>query len=310
MTATSERPSTVKRIFYSQDEPRLRSGWRILAHFLLLALSLLVFSLPGALLMMVWPMTALPSTEGQILLAELLTVIAFTFATWVARRRIDHRSFRSLGLRIDSHVVSDLAVGIAIPGLLMGVVFLFESGVGWIRFEAWAWQTTPVSAVLRDFALYLLVFIFTGFEEELICRGYQLQNLAEGVSLPWAVLVSSLLFSILHLANPGAGIAAFVGIVAAGAFLAYAWIRTGQLWLSIGLHIGWNLFEGVVFGFPVSGLSVFRLIESQGSGPDLFTGGAFGPEAGLVILPSLALGAALIRLYTYGRKPATTTVES
>jgi CAAX protease family protein len=149
--------------------------------------------------------------------------------------------------------------------------------------------------------LYLVVFIFTGFEEELICRGYQLQNLAEGISLPWAVLASSLLFSTLHLANPGAGLAAFIGIVAAGAFLAYAWIRTRQLWLSIGLHIGWNLFEGVVFGFPVSGLSVFRLIESQTSGPPLLTGGIFGPEAGLVILPTLAIGAGLIRLYTRGR---------
>lgn len=295
-------PSIFRRVFFSPDEPRLRSGWRVLLHFLLLATSLLVFSLPVALLMLNETASSVLPDDVQVILAEGLTVGAFAFATWVARRWLDHRSLRSLGFQVGTQTLLDLLVGTAIPGLLMGAIYLFESAVGWLRFESWGWQAVSIGAVFRGLAVYLIVFILTAIGEELISRGYQLQNLADGISLPWALFVSAVLFAALHAANPGAGAASFVGILAAGYFLAYAWVRTGQLWLSIGLHLGWNFFEGVVFGFPVSGLGVYRLIEQHVTGPKLITGGDFGPEAGLVVLPALAFGAWLIRLYTAGRR--------
>ncbi len=89
-----------------------------------------------------------------------------------------------------------------------------------------------------------------------------------------------------------------VGLFLAGLFLAYAYLRTRRLWLPIGLHIGWNFFESTVLGFPVSGLSLFGLLQNSLAGPDIYTGGAFGPEAGLVLLPALALGTILVYYYT------------
>jgi len=85
--------------------------------------------------------------------------------------------------------------------------------------------------------------------------------------------------------------------------LGYAYLRTKQLWLSIGIHIGWNFFEGVVFGFPVSGLNVYHLIRITVSGPALWTGGEFGPEAGLIVVPAIIIGIGLIYLYTRSRNP-------
>jgi hypothetical protein len=71
----------------------------------------------------------------------------------------------------------------------------------------------------------------------------------------------------------------------------------------MGLHTGWNFFEGTVFGFPVSGIGDFpRLLHPAISGPALITGGPFGPEAGLVLLPALGLGAGLVYLYTRQRR--------
>jgi membrane protease YdiL (CAAX protease family) len=87
--------------------------------------------------------------------------------------------------------------------------------------------------------------------------------------------------------------------VAGGIFLAYGYIRTRQLWLPLGLHTGWNFFESTVFGYPVSGMSGLpRLIHQDVSGPELLTGGEFGPEAGLLLLPGLLLGSLLVYLYT------------
>jgi hypothetical protein len=94
---------------------------------------------------------------------------------------------------------------------------------------------------------------------------------------------------------------AIVALLGPGLLFAWAVIRTGRLWLAIGLHFGWNLFEGLVFGFPVSGLATVTLIQTTVDGPTLWTGGEFGPEAGLVVLPALAAGAVAIGLATRGR---------
>jgi hypothetical protein len=67
------------------------------------------------------------------------------------------------------------------------------------------------------------------------------------------------------------------------------------------MHRGWNFFEGVVFGFPVSGLDIYPLTRIQVEGPELWTGGAFGPEAGLIVIPALILGGVLIYFYTLRR---------
>ena len=135
----------------------------------------------------------------------------------------------------------------------------------------------------------------------MISRGYHLQTIASGTDLFWGVVLSSTVFSLLHIFNDGANWASVAGIFFAGVLFAYAYIRTKQLWLPIGMHIGWNFFEGVVFGFPVSGLDTYALTRITVQGPEIWTGGVFGPEAGLIVLPSLVLGAVLIYLYTLRR---------
>jgi membrane protease YdiL (CAAX protease family) len=117
------------------------------------------------------------------------------------------------------------------------------------------------------------------------------------------VLLSSAVFALAHWFNPNLDWSGLLGLFLAGLFLAYGYLRTRQLWLPIGLHLGWNFFEGTLFGFPVSGQYQYQLIRQTGTGPDLITGGAFGPEAGLILIPVLILGAAGIYWYTRTRNP-------
>jgi membrane protease YdiL (CAAX protease family) len=284
----------ILRIFLSRDEPRLRAGWRLLLHTLLLGLISSILLLASLLLpVSIWETNL--ETNPLFLAIEFVSI---GIATWLARRFIDRRSFLSLGFKLTRQAWMDLVVGFAIPGLLMGLVFTLELGLGWTTFERWAWQGVSISKVLFGMSSGLIAFILVGFSEELLSRGYHLQTLKDGLGLGWALLLSSIIFAWLHSANPNSSWISTLGILLAGYFLAYGWIRTGQLWLSIGLHIGWNFFEGNIFGFPVSGLTTFRLIEHHPTGPSLITGGAFGPEAGIIILPAMALGLFLIHVYT------------
>ncbi len=177
-----------------------------------------------------------------------------------------------------------------------------RSSLGWVTFEGFAWEYDTPGTVLASTLLFSVIFMLVGWNEELLSRGYHLQTIASGLNLFWAVILSSAFFGLLHLDNPNATWVSTAGIFFAGLFQAYGYIRTKQLWLPIGLHIGWNFFEGVVFGFPVSGLDIYALTRIQVTGPVLWTGGAFGPEAGLIVLPSLIVGCVLIYWFTKNRK--------
>jgi membrane protease YdiL (CAAX protease family) len=235
-------------------------------------------------------------------LGVLAETFAVTLSVFLARRLIDKQSIESLGLKLNLQALFDVLAGIGISALQMGSIFVLMLGLGWLTFEGFAWDFDPISLVIKNVVLFFIIFIFVGWNEELFSRGYHLQNIASGLNLFWGVVISSAVFGLLHLGNPGANWVSTAGIFFAGIFLAYGYVRTKQLWLSIGLHIGWNFFEGVVFGFPVSGLDIYALTRIKVTGPLVWTGGTFGPEAGLIVLPSLLLGAGLIYWITRNRK--------
>lgn len=303
MADTSNRsPSLLTHIFISPSEPRLRAGWRLMLQSLMLLALLLLFSLPFEILFYFRP---LDNPYLQQLFSGLSALVAITLSIYLARRWLDRRTFPSLGLRLDRQAGGDFTIGLLGAGLILGLVFFLELAFGWLQIEGFTWQTAQPFQTGLELLVMFLVFVAVGWQEELLSRGYWLQNLTVGLNIFWGVLISSLMFAVSHLANPDFSWLALGGLLLAGAFLAYAYLRTGQLWLSIGLHVGWNFFEGPIFGFPVSGLNDFpAVILHNGSGPELITGGNFGPEAGLILIPGLAVGFLFVWWFTRQRVPS------
>jgi hypothetical protein len=289
--------SFISKIFISSDESRLRAGWRLLLQTLIMIIlavilqsALGIFFTPGK------------NGNADLFIGQILELLTFTLSIYIARRFLDKRSFVSLGLQVNKRAIADILTGIAITFVMMGSTYFAEVAAGWLTFESFAWQNEPALNVMTGVLTFFAVFVFVGWNEELLSRGYHLQTLVSGTNVFWGVVISSSVFGLAHLGNPNATWVSAAGIFFAGVFLAYGYLRTGQLWLSIGLHIGWNFFEGVIFGFPVSGLDIYRLIRHQIQGPEIWTGGAFGPEAGLIVLPALIIGSVLIYLYTRDRR--------
>ena len=283
----------IATVFLSADEPRLRAGWRLFLQTLLLFVFGVVVSFAGSLFGGIG--------SAASIWAQVLNLIAVTGSIYVARRWLDKRSFESLGLKLNQQTLMDILAGIGITFVQMGFIYIVMLGLGWLTFTGFAWQFDSARVVITNVLTFFIVFVFVGWNEELLSRGYHLQTIASGFNLFWGVIISSAVFGLLHLGNPNATWVSAAGIFFAGIYLAYGYIRTKQLWLSIGLHIGWNFFEGVGFGFPVSGLDIYPLLRINVTGPELWTGGAFGPEAGLIVLPSLLVGGLLIYLYTQKR---------
>lgn len=298
---TPSNRSWLQRVFLSSEEIRLRAGWRLLGQALIMALSVAILGSLGNYLL---GLLADISFAGLLLFSALITSLAITFAVFVARRLLDRRTFTSLGLLANRQALIDLLFGFALTGLMMGLIYLVEWTFDWLEVDSFAWQAENGGSMTASILVMLAVFFLVSWQEELLSRGYWLQNLSDGLNRSLGVLLSSAIFALIHLFNPNLSWLAFLGLFLSGLFLAYGYLRTQQLWLPIGLHLGWNFFEGIVFGFPVSGNYTYQLIRQTTTGPELITGGAFGPEAGLILLPALLLGTAGIHWYTMNRKPA------
>lgn len=268
---------------------RLRAGWRILGFVLLLVLlsaagQVGVRSVLGSL------------PRGSDLMFAIIAVAA-TVAVLVARRFVDGKSFVSLGLAIDRRTAKDLLFGFLLSGLMAGLVFGSMAGVGLI-------ENIRISDVrLTALLALLLPNVLIGWWEEIVFRGYLLQNMIEGLGPRTAVLVSCVLYGLVHAFNPNAGILSTSIIVLFGFLRIYGYLATRQLWLSMGMHIGWNYFQGPVFGYAASGLQSWpSLLEHTPSGPVWLTGGDFGPEASLVTIPVLGLALAAMWVWSRGRE--------
>lgn len=292
----SPKRNFIAKIFISSDEPRLRAGWRLLLQTLFMIIIAVILQSVLSLFF-----TPGKNVNLDLLISQVVELATITGSIYIARRFLDNRSFVSLGLHVNKQALVDILMGIAITFVMMGLIYVAEVAAGWLTFDSFAWENDSIPTVMTGVLTFLVVFVFVGWNEELLSRGYHLQTLTNGLNVFWGVVISSSLFGLAHLGNPNATWVSAAGIFFAGLFLAFGYLRTGQLWLSIGLHIGWNFFEGVVFGFPVSGLDIYPLIRNQIQGPEIWTGGAFGPEAGLIVLPALGIGAVLIYLYTRAR---------
>ena len=156
-------------------------------------------------------------------------------------------------------------------------------------------MTAALNAVTARRAAVVVVLLLAGaMFEEVMFRGYPFQRLVEAIG-PWfAILVLSVLFGVGHLQNPNAGGIlswGFFNTIVVGVLLALAYLKTKALWFPFGFHFAWNFALGVVFGLPVSGLSIFSVVvRSHASGPKLLTGGDYGIEASLTGAVVFVLG--------------------
>ena len=284
---------------------RLRSGWRVAIYFVLVRIlqigGALVASLGVSMvLVLAWTRSGQTEMEATQRITDMLmrpfefpfialgvqsiNLVIVLGTIWFFRRTLDKRSFASLGATFASGWWREFCGGALFVFGAWVALFTLALAFGAVTIAGWAWDGASLGGGLTTLAVGLLFNVLVGIAEETDSRGYVLQNLAEGIGAVRAILLSSLGFAVLHGLNPGANLAATVGIFFAGVLFALGYYATGRLWFPIGMHAAWNFAEGPLLGFPVSGVMMGGLFNLNVTGPDWLMGGAFGPEAGALAL--------------------------
>ncbi len=263
-----------------------------------LAIRLGVFVI--AFLVLSWVLSGLLSWLLQDfagpMFAELLSALG---ATWLALRIYEDCRVVDVGLwwsrASGDNLLLGLAGGAGAACLVLGPPLLAGQA-----FFVWK------SAASGEGIVFVLLCLAAGaIGEEALFRGYPLQILVPAIG-PWATVIPvGLLFGLMHSANPNATRLGLANTVAFGILFGYAYLRSRDLWLPIGLHFGWNLTLPL-FGVNLSGITIFKEItgyEMAWRAGSVWSGGAYGPEASvltsLVFVPlSVYLWKAPIRRQT------------
>lgn len=269
---------------------RVRGPWVALV-FTIVAVGLDLLLNVGLAINGLWQRPELDSP--LLILSTLPTLVAgvgATTITWIA--------FREPTGLTDPQAARRFGEGFLLGGLALAVCCVLPAAVGAtsLRLTSGA----PLE-VLGSGLVQLCTLAPAGVGEELLLRGLGLQALRRGFGDAAAVALSSLAFGALHLFNPGATWLAALLVALVGAWFGAIMLRTGSVWMPMGLHVAWNFFEGFVFGQPVSGNppGTSLLVAGPLAPPGFWSGGSFGPEAagwtGLVLLAALGLTLAVPR---------------
>lgn len=224
--------------------------------------------------------------------------------TWAFMRLFDRRPIKSLGLWLRAGWFSDFAKGSGLAILILAIIFAFSLVTGSIRVEGFA-RPAPETTNAAGYLLGAIVaFFLVGLYEEVMFRGYVLQKTAERAGRVPAIIVSAILFAVLHGANPGADAFGILNTTIIGVLLSVLYFRTRSLWMPVGFHFAWNFFLGYVYSLPVSGLPIHGLLNVTEVDPESrLSGGSYGPEAGLACTIALAVWGVWLIWRRTGRRP-------
>jgi membrane protease YdiL (CAAX protease family) len=227
----------------------------------------------------------------QVLLSAVglipLALIIITF-----RKFLDRKTIFSMGFSFKNRF-RDLGAGFIIAMVIMvgGSLILYTTnqiGLTAIPFK--------VSGIFFSFILFVIVAL----NEEILFRGYILNNLLDTSNKYVALLISALIFSMLHSLNPNFSFLAFINILLAGIILGSTYIFTRNIWFPISLHLFWNFLQGPVMGYSVSGMKIESIYKVNLTGSDIINGGQFGFEGSLVC--TLLLIPAILMILFYYQK--------
>lgn len=228
--------------------------------------------------------------------SEIIDLICSTVSIFLAVKILEDTNVQDIGLRINRLALYDFLAGLGIVFIVFAFEFLLDVGSGAIEIQNVIWRTQPIPTVLFNSIATFLIFAFVGWCEELLSRGYHMRILSEGLNGPLGIILSSAVFSYLHHNNPGMTAASYFFIFLFGLIMAAAFLRSGNLWLGMGLHAAWDFFSTMFWGFPVNGLRIFHLVDVR-IVPGVALWGA--PRAILELVPITFL----VYFYTRRRRP-------
>lgn len=278
-------------------------GWqRVLLIVLPYILIIGLFQYVGALILGIDVASGgLQLSSDQKLILQFFQLLGTFLVLWFFMKYLDKERFVQLGFETKNKG-NEFIIGIGIGAFIMCAGYLMLLYLGEIIFQ-------KINFDLEEITISILFFVLVAVSEEVFLRGYVLKNLMVSFNKYVALLVSSVLFSLMHGLNPNVDLFSLANIFLAGILLGLSYIHTKNLWFPIALHLSWNLFQ-TTLGFNVSGQDLYSLVEFNITENNLLNGGAFGFEGSILAVIAMLVTIIGIGFYYHKQKLDPTLAKS
>ena len=272
--------------------PRIKYGWlRAVLFFISFFIFIAVFDLIGIAIVSSITEYSFKEyisdtdllMENKMMLIMMVCQLLGTLVTvWIFQKFVNRESFSAIGLEFNGYK-DDFVSGLIFGAGLIGIGFAILYTINFL-------SVASIQFSLIDQLFYLSLFAVVSLNEEIAIRGYILQNLSSSFNKYIALVLSSLVFMIMHIGNPNMSAVPLFNLFLAGLLLGVYCIHKNNLWFPIGAHITWNYFQGPVLGFEVSGNDVDSIFIQSLNGSELITGGEFGFEGSIILTVLMIIG--------------------
>jgi membrane protease YdiL (CAAX protease family) len=261
--------------------------WRIVAFYAICIIALILLETASS------AAGALGRIDPGNILYEWSTLVSVIVATWIMLRKVDKLPWGALGLDRAAASPPLVIKGAIIGALTIGAASLLLLGIHMLRIDA-----SPPGSWWGEAGRSTLILLPAAFFEELFIRGYVFALLRRAAGWRMALIVTSIVFGLLHVANPGADSESILAVIVAGFFLGGILLVTRSLYAAGAAHFAWNWVMAGGMHIAVSGMPSrnpdYRMVET---GPDWLTGGPWGPEGGAAAVAAMFV----VFFYLYGR---------
>ena len=234
---------------------------------------------------------------GEVFLLFTVAPLTVVFiALWV--KYVERRKFFTIGFT-NRNFISKYAEGFGTGTIMISAVVGLMALTGVVEIEE---NSSLPLGIANPGAVIILLFgyIFQGGSEEVLARGWQFQVIGARYK-PWhGVVISSMLFGLLHGLNKGVTVLAIINLSLFSVLMVLFVLKDGNIWSACGFHSAWNWVQGNVYGLNVSGnvTTGGTIIDLQAAGPDILTGGIFGPEGSLLTTSVMLVGITAVFCYS------------
>lgn len=236
---------------------------------------------------------------GYFVVMKLFELIVLLLLAWIFGRTLDRIPVKDFGF---TWYPREFVYGTGYGILLISGAYILYLIFGLAKITGIGTEGLNTGQLVIQIILGFIAFVFGSIQEELLLRGYVLRNFMQSMRNWFAVIITGLIFALLHFFNPNMDLLGLINIFLAGVLFGVYYIHRRNLWFPIGLHLTWNFFQGTVYGIPVSGKPLPSIITSSVSGPKLLSGGGFGIEASIIGTVVLLIGIVGFQIY-YSKHP-------
>ncbi len=235
--------------------------------------NLAIAGLTSFLTELVFPVNASPISLGSTIAMILNVLLSVVLMLFLGKIKLKDLGFSS------KSVLKNILIGIVSGFVILSIVALIIKVLGAVTIKN-VFQTSHIKVLL----IGLVFFMFQGTFEELVFRSYIMTHFAKKWGDLWGILLSSVLFVLIHALNPGITVIPIINLFVASIVFSLIYYIWGNLWLTGLAHGIWNYSQGFIYGSLVSGQSLKGTVFTSMpvDNMNIISGGSFGFEGSII----------------------------